>query len=66
MALPLFARRLGSRNRFTSARAGSDTLRNMAARRSLEEIEQLFDRRLGFAARSHVVLAQPSGPVSAH
>jgi len=35
-----------------------DTLRKVARRRSIEEIEQLFDRRLGFAARSYVVSVQ--------
>lgn len=35
-----------------------DTLQAVAARRSLAEIEELFDRRLGFAARSYVVSVQ--------
>jgi hypothetical protein len=35
-----------------------DTLRTMAAQQSLEEVEELFDRRLGFAARSYVISVQ--------
>lgn len=35
-----------------------DTLRTLASKRSLDEIEELFDRQLGFAARSYVVSVQ--------
>lgn len=31
-----------------------DTLRSLARRRELSEIEEMFDRRLGFAARSYI------------
>lgn len=32
-----------------------DTLRSLALKRNLDEIEEMFDRRLGFASRSYVI-----------
>ncbi len=32
-----------------------DTLRLLARKRGLDEIEEMFDRRLGFAPRSYVI-----------